>query len=212
MEARRTSKAKLEKKLSVLYAPLDVAGTQVSIRMPKTLFLEPPLVEGAPVGGKPVDVRRVKPEKLVTIPGLKLTYEGYVDNEGVKLPFYCYVGVIDVPIGQLAEDPSVKMRAELAAQRQPEALTNWQDVRVETPDGQESVWRKLRAENSQEFFTLDKAGQAQFKSMPGVLEIYLHAEAKAVIVIAWRMPTCIEKAVSLEKWATLVAECVSVKK
>ena len=212
LEQRHAAKARLEKKLSVLYAPQDVPGTQVSVRLPKTLFLEPPLVEGVPVDGKPVDVRRVKPEKLVTIPGLKLTYEGFVDNEGVKLPYYCYVGVIDVPIGQIVDDPSIKMRAELAGQQQQDTLGNWQDLQVETPDGQESVWKKLRSENSQEFYTLDKAGQGQFKSMPGVLEICIHAEAKYVIVIAWRMPTSIEKNINLEKWATLVAECVNVKK
>ena len=186
-------------------------GTPISVRLPKTLFLEPPLVEGAPVGGKPVDARRVKPEKLVTIPGLKLTYEGFVDNEGVKLPYYCYVGAIDMSLGQVVDDPSVKMRAELAGQQQQDT-TSWQDVRVEMPDGQDSIWRKLRSESSQEFYTLDKAGQAQFKSMPGVIEIYLRAEAKSIVVIAWRMPSSIEKKINLEKWAKLVAECISVKK
>ncbi len=212
MEQRRVNKLRLETKLRGLYLPQDVPGTQVSFRLPRNLFLESPLVEGAPVGGKPVDVRRVKPDKLMTIPGLKLTYEGFVDTEGVKLPYYCYVGVIDVQGGQMMEDPSLKMRTELAAQRKGDTVTNWQDVRLEAPDGQESLWKKLRAETQQEFFILDKAGQGQFKSMPGVLEVYLRAEMKYAVVIAWRMPTSIEKKINLEKWATLVAECVSVKK
>jgi hypothetical protein len=212
LETRRSDKAKTEAKLRALYAPLEVRGTPVSVRMPKTVFLEPPLVEGALVGGKPVDVRRVKPGKLVTIPGLKLTYEGFVDTEGVKLPYYCYVGVIDAQGGQVLEEAANKMRMELAAQRPQDTSLNWQDLRVETPDGSESDWKKLRVENSQEFFTLDKAGQGQFKSVPGVLEIYLHVEAKSGVVIAWRMPAGIESKVNLKKWATLVAECVSVKK
>jgi hypothetical protein len=212
LEARRTDKAKIEAKLRTLYLPLEVAGTPVSVRLPKTIFLDPPLVEGALVGGKPVDLRRVKPGKLVTIPGLKLTYEGFVDSEGVKLPYYCYVGVIDAQGGQVVEEAALKIHKELAAQRPQDTSMTWQDLRVETLDGSEGDWKKMRAESNQEFFTPDKAGQGQFKSMPGVLEVYLRVEAKSGIVIAWRMPASIENKVNLKKWATLVAECVSVKK
>jgi hypothetical protein len=212
LEQRRVSKSRIEKRLRGLYQPQDVPGTQVSLRLPKILFQESPLVEGAPVGGKPVDIRRIKPQKLMTIPGLKLTYEAFVDYEGLKLPCYCYVGVLDIQSGQLVQDPGIKIRAELTGQRQPERVTNWQDVRLETPEGQENVWKKIRAETSQEFFVVDKAGQGQFKSMPGVLEVYVYSESKYIITIAWRMPASIEKKVNLEKWASLVAECVSVKK
>jgi hypothetical protein len=213
LEDRHAEKTRIETKLSGLYLPLVVPGTTISVRLPKSLFPDPPLVEGAMVGGKPVDVRRVKPQKLVTIPGLKLTYEGFIESEGGKLPCYCYVGVIDVPM-QAVEDPSVKMRAELSAQQPPPALTNWQDVSLETPSGQPTVWRKLRAENSQEFYTLDKAGQGEFKNLPGVLEIYFRVEPKNIIVIAWRVPLSIDNKdkVDLKKWAALVAECVSVNK
>ena len=212
LEDRHAEKARLDSKLSGLYSPLVVPGTQISVRMPKSMFPDPPLVEGALVGGKPVEVRRVKPQKLVTIPGLKLTYEGFMENEAGKLPYYCYVGVMDVPIEQIAEDPSVKMRAELSAQQPPPALTAWQDVTLETPEGQATSWRKLRAEASQEFYTLDKAGQGEFKNLPGIMEIYFHAEAKTIVVLAWRVPASIEKKVDMQKWATLVAECLSVKK
>ena len=212
LDQRHADKIKIEKKFSQLYAPQDVPGTQVSVRLPKTIFTEPPLVEGALVGGKPVDIRRVKPDKLVTIPGLKLTYEGFVENDGVKLPCYCYVGATAASTGEIG-DSNGKIQAELAAQPPHDTLTNWERFQPETPDGHESQWVRLRFMNKkQEFFTVDKAGQGQFKTMPGVLEVYLHAEPGYAVVIAWRMPTSIEGKVKLAKWASLVAGCVSVKK
>jgi hypothetical protein len=211
LDKRHADKMKLEKKFSQLYAPQEVPGTQISVRLPKTIFKDPPLVEGAPVGGKPVDIRRVKPDKLVTIPGLKLTYEGFVENGGVKLPYYCYVGAVAVSTGEIV-DRGGKIQAELAAQPQHDTLTNWESFLAKTPDGHENQWMKLRFVNkNQEFFTVDKAGQEQFKTMPGVLEVYLHAEPGYGVMIAWRMPTSIEGKVDLAKWAALVAGCVSVK-
>jgi len=177
------------------------------------MFKDPPLVEGA---GKPVDPRRVKPEKLVTIPGLKLTYEGFVDGaDGLKLPYYCYVGAVNVSPEQIIAgkfaDPTEKMRAELAALPQHETLTGWESFQGDTPDGRDNPWTKLRFVSNQEFVTINQAGQEQFVTMPGALEICMRAETGFAVVIAWRMPVKIEKEVNLAKWLPLVAGCVSAK-
>jgi hypothetical protein len=105
-----------------------------------------------------------------------------------------------------------KMRAELAAQQPPPALGNWQNISLETARGQPANWSKLRAENSQEFYTLDKAGHGDFKNLPGVLEVFFHIEGTNIVVIAWRVPASIEKQVNLEKWSKLVAECVTARR
>ena len=66
--AGRQAAAKFDK----LGDPQNVPGTPVSIRIPRA-FTSPPLAEGA------ADARRVKPG-IVTIPGLKLTYEGFIEE------------------------------------------------------------------------------------------------------------------------------------
>jgi hypothetical protein len=44
------------------------------------------------------------------------------------------------------------------------------------------------------------------------LEVFFHPEARSIVVIAWRVPASIEKQVNLDKWASLVAECVTAEK
>ena len=57
------------------------------------------------VGGKPVDPRRVKPG-LFELPWVKLTYEGFIDDPNAgKLPYYCYLGAVEMAGGQF-RDPA----------------------------------------------------------------------------------------------------------
>ena len=65
--ADRVLEAQQESKFNNLYAPQELPQTPVSVRMP-TMFKDSPLVDGAQVGGKPVDPRRVKPG-LFSFPG-----------------------------------------------------------------------------------------------------------------------------------------------
>jgi hypothetical protein len=180
------------------------------------MFKDPPLVEGVLVGGKPVDARRLTPT-VAKLPGLKLTYEAFVDGpDGGKLPYYCYLGAAEIA-GRQARDPEkafkdqcLAVRDELAKQPQYDSLTDWVDFQGVTPEGRGNQWKKIRFVSQQQFVGFSKAGQEQIKTLPGVLEIYLHQEAGYLIAIAWRMPVSIEQKVDLAKWAPLVAGCVSI--
>jgi hypothetical protein len=208
--SERASRPKPVASFNELYAPLALPNLPaVSVRMPVVMFKDTPLVEGSLVGGKPVDSRRVKP-LLFELPWLKLTYEGFVDGADGKTPYYCYVAAIDNTAGKV-QNPEAGLRTELSG-KQPQTLSDWTDVQTPTPEGQAIAWRQLRFVGPQEFCIIDKAGQGQFKTLPGVLEIYLRPEAGYYVLIAWRTPSAIEQQVDLAKWASPVAGCVSVKK
>ncbi len=204
------TQAKANSKFNGLYGPQPLPDTAVSVRIPK-MFKDPPLVEGAQVNGKPVDVRRIKPG-LFPFPFLKYTYETYVDDAGgVKLPCYCYVGAANAAGGRV-RNPKSDIDVSFQKKAEFESLTNWMDFQGETPEGRGNAWKKIRIECQQDFRTLDKAGQEKNAQLPGIMEIYLHEEAENYVIIVWRMPKSIEQKVELAKWAPIVAGCVTVKK
>jgi hypothetical protein len=176
------------------------------------MFKDPPLVEGAVVGGKPVEVARVKPPQVM-LPGLKLTYELLVDDpDGRKMPLYCYVGAVDLT-KEKEKDQAAAIYKQLAGGNpKPDSLTQWSDFQAQSPDGKTVAWRQIRCEGKQEFRGKDKAGQDQPFNEPGILEIDLREEGNYLIVIAWRAPKSIEQKAELAKWPPLVAGCAVVKK
>ena len=189
-----------------LYAPQQLPGTSVSVRVP-VLFTDSPLVEGAPdKDGNPVDLRRVKPG-LFELPWLKFTYEGYVDDpQGGKLPYYCYVAAVDKAAA--GANPDAAWSGELS--NKGGTLDPWTDFQGNTPDGGTVPWKKLRFTGPQEFYTINGNGQKQFVQLPGVLEVYLHEEAGFYVLIAWRMPVSVEQQVDPGKWASMITGCASV--
>ena len=205
---RRLESRPTTSKFDELYGPQELPGVPVSVRVP-VLFKASPLVEGALVDGKPIDPRRVKPS-LVALPGLKLTYEAFIeDSEGGKLPYYCYVGALNISNNR-GPKPENSIHNELAGRPAYESLTEWADYQGETPEGRGNDWKKVRCASEQDFMYTDKNGKQDFRQMPGVIDIFLHEEAGMLVVIAWRMPKSIEPHVA--KWEPLVAGCVSVKR
>ena len=103
----RIDKLKVGSKFNLLSSPINVPGTQVSIRIPKKSdsnqkafenllsggFENPPLQESTEPDGKPIDPKRLKPNVL-DVTDLKLTFEGFVpDAKQGKQPYYLYVAV-----------------------------------------------------------------------------------------------------------------------
>jgi hypothetical protein len=192
------TRAQAAAKLDKLGNPQEVPGTTVSIRIPLALS-SPPAAEA----------RRVKPG-IVAIPGLKLTYEGFIPDQAKgQWSYYCYVGVTSGPLQKVA----AQLRNELAKQS-PGGTADWTDVSCETPDGQTTAWRKLRLLGKQEFYYKDKDGKDNYTSkVDSVLEIYLYEKGGQVVIVAWRLPAGIEPEpyVGLGELAPLVAGSVSIK-
>jgi hypothetical protein len=207
--ADRADRAQKQARFNQLKDPQVLEGTAVSVRLPR-VFPAAPIFEGGKAKGK-ADAKRTKPP-TGTLPGLMFTYEAFItDAEGGQLPYYCYLGAVNLADAQGKEDPAAKLRGELAGKAGRDAVADWETVQCETPDGQQSQWKKLRYTAPQEFYYAPKSGRATLVTMPAVMEIYLCEEGGYLIAIAWRMPSSIEKNVELDKWATLVAGGVTVK-
>lgn len=188
-------------KASELQPPKDLPETQLTFRLPN-VFAGPPLVEGE------FDARRAKPV-VITLPGLKFAYENMVqDAVGGSLPYYLFVGSV---AGQSAQNVAAAIENDLKGVAQKESLSEWTNFEGRTVAGDVNQWRKIRFTGPQEFYYKNKDGQEQFLSMAGLLEIHLHEEAGAVVILAWRMPTSIEPNVDLAKWVPMVAGNVRAK-
>jgi hypothetical protein len=178
----------------------DLPGTKVSIRVPASL--------GSPLVG--AEDSRTKPG-IITIPGLKLTYEVRLkDSEGGEQPYYCYVGAVEAaasPMQAVTND----IQGALATLPKRTNLGNWADFPVQAPDGRQIPWRKIHCTGEQTFLYKDAKGQAKPIPLPGTLDVYLHEEGGFVVVIAWRMPTSVEQALRLDDLARSTAGGVSVK-
>lgn len=171
-------------------------GANVSFRVPKKMSA---LTSGDP--------RRLTPG-LLPLPDGHQTFEGFIqDSTGGQLPYYCYVGVLPVPLQQL----TAQMQAAFTAAKA-NGSVNWADAQAESPDGEVSQWKKLRLPANQVFYYKKKDGQSQYPNMPGVLELYLGDAGKSTVFIIWRLPTSIENNVELARLAPLVNGCVKAEK
>lgn len=196
------SKRKADPNAEQLSELRELAGTKVSVRVPRRI--------GAPVTES--QDARYKPG-IVTIPGLKQTYEAFIkDRDDGQQPYCCYIGVAETTAGPLQELAN-KLRTELSGQAQPNQLSEWADYQAETPDGQKVSWRKLRFTGKQPFHYRDKNGQTSVVTMDGTLEIYLREELGSIVVVVWRLPTGIEGKdfANLEELAQQTSGGVSVR-
>jgi hypothetical protein len=199
--SERNSKimAQVNAKWNLVGPAQELAGTPISIALPKS-FTDAPLPENG-------DARRVKPG-IITIPGQKTTREGFVqDSEGGQLSYYCYVGVTNGPLNDVA----IKVQNDLKG-KDGKVVTDWSDFQGDVQNGPPNKWRRLRFEGNQEFYYKSKNGQEQFPAVAGLLEVYLYEAGPQVVVVAWRMPVTIEKNADIARLAPLVAGSVSVKK
>jgi len=189
-----------------------IGDTPVEIRVPQQ-FEQAPLVDGAPIpeSGEPPEPTRVRPLGL-EIPGLRLTYEGHVeDSAGGKIPYYLYVSVAD-------KETHARRKADLTARLQalfrevlPEARFDWQQVQVPTPQGGGVDWKYTRLDAEQPFRYIGPEGDVRKVEMPGVLDFYHRVEGDWLVTLIWRLPRSIVGSVELDRWAPMVAGTVKVK-
>ena len=89
-----------------------------------------------------------------------------------------------------------------------------ESVQFETPQGQTADWRKLRFMGEQEFYYRDQNNKADFRTMPGAIEIYGRKEGDTMVLIGWRVPTDaagVSYVKELETWAKRVAGSVTAQ-
>ncbi len=193
-----------ETPFSRMHAAVSIPGTPLTIRLPQSVNAQP-LVEGRPVTSPP-NPRRVK--LPFDLPGLKLTYEGFiVDNTGGKTAYYYYLAATKLSsVG--SRDPNNALRQQLMT-RFEGATVRWEDVHCHTPDGLAIQWQKTGVTGMQDFYYIDKDGNGEFLPMEGIIEVYSRREGNFMVVVVWRVPTRIKDHVNLKDWAPRVAGSLS---
>jgi hypothetical protein len=215
---RRINELKVGSKFNLLSSPIDVPGTQVSIRIPQkndfnknafeTLlsggFENPPLQDAVSPDGKPIDPRRLKPN-IIDVADLKLTFEGFVKdrNEG-KQAYYLYVAVTT---RQTRVNIPKLMQADLSSKIND--ATPLTDLKAQTPEARDILWQECHATGKQLFNYVNPEGLSQFVQLNGTIELMFHEENDALVVLIWRWPAALDKSM-FESWVEMVAGCVKV--
>jgi hypothetical protein len=215
---KRINELKMGSKFVLLSSPIDVPGTQVSLRVPQkntsnqkafeTLssagFENPPLQESASPDGKPIDPKRLKPN-VVDVADLKLTFEGFVeDQKHGKQAYYLYVAVTT---RQNRGNIPKRMQADLVSKIQD--ATPLTDLKAETPEARDILWQECQATGNQQFYYVKPDGEGQFIQLNGTVELMFHDENDALVILIWRWPAVLDKSM-FQSWMEMVAGCVKV--
>lgn len=165
----------------ILYGPKRIDDTQFLVRVP-IAFRKSYTPESAhPDDNGPIRPDRLQPPFL-QLPGLKTCYEGTVDHNGSKLPFYCYLAVDSgADFEALQKDLLAKLKAKF-----PKAPDEWKTVDAQTPEDKAVQWKMIRVEAEQPFLV---SGQVEPRMMPGIFELWVHAAQNDVVLIGWRTPS-----------------------
>jgi hypothetical protein len=174
--------------------PTSVDGDQtgVSIQLPvlfdskETKTFRP----GSEEGNRPIAPERVQPPGL-TIPGLRFTCETiYRDDQGRKLPVYCYLAVL--PKGS-AERTKVKDQLLQAAKAE-NPTAQWEAAVLE---GSSLSAEKLSFSGTQVFMPAGAIDNKQAVETGGRVDLYLVAAEHANVLVGFRAPIDIADRVSL---------------
>jgi hypothetical protein len=187
--AGQQSQKQLSEKFGALNGPRQVPEPPVSIRLPRGFAAAPPS-----------DVRRSKPGNISTIPAPKLACEGFIkDADEGQMSYYLFVGVAAGPMSGIQN-----------ALGSPPGLTkagDWTDVACDTPNGTTVTWKKLCLTGKMEFYYKAKDGKESYKSLDGIVDVFLREDKGQTLILLWRVPTHIEASIDLAALEPLVAGC-----
>jgi hypothetical protein len=218
---RRINELKIGSKFVLLSPPIDVPGTQVSIRIPQKNdsnqksfdnlpkgssggFEGPALQDSVSPDGKPIDPKRLKPN-IIEVSDLKLTFEGFVpDSKQGKQPYYLYVAV---STRKTRGNIPKLMQAELTSKIND--ASPLVDLKAETPEGRDILWQECHATGKQLFNYVNLEGQSQFVQLNGTIELMFHEENDALVILIWRWPAGLDKSI-FQTWMEMTAGCVKV--
>lgn len=163
----------------LLTGPLPLPETTLQIRVPKCFTQEAFLPDG------PQKMQRKQLE--IPIPGHLYTFESHADHDGVKLPYYCCLAVAD-------KDPMSGIQKQL------QLLFQGLDAKLEDRGAGNRTWKKIQVEIDQNWIPLDAGGKEMpSRTLPGVLEFDCVEAGGKWIIVGWRVPRAIEKAVKLDR-------------
>ena len=145
--------------------------------------------------GKRIHVDRVAPPFMMDFPGLRVMYQGEVDdppppqNAVRRLPYYCYLGE-GATASLKGKFPYDAWLARIK-KNQPDTQ-GWETVEVNTPEinaaGQikKLTWKRLVAKGPQEFDIVNYRTR-EFKTLPGHFELWVYETPQWIAVLGWRV-------------------------
>jgi hypothetical protein len=185
---RRLGALRAGVKFQGLYAPTDLPGTPLSIRLPFEFNTSYQANSSHDDDGAVINPDRLQPP-FMKLPGLKLCYEATSVSGQETLPFYCYLAAVPARAGD-----ADKLAAQLLSQLKaafPNAPERWEPEDAPTPEGYNIHWRKIRVEGDQSFF-VKTANQVAPVKLPGIFELWLHDADNYIVLVGWRTPKSIE--------------------
>lgn len=191
LTSSRIALARGEAKFRTLYAPTDIPGTPLRIRIPLIFKPDQLFIATSKHGedGNQIRADRLQPP-FMKWSGFKHCYEGHAAaDDGRSLPFYCYLGAVP---GTSAD--AEKLQSQLAASLKEtfkDAELDWQIIDCESPTGIAVQWRKLRIEADQPFL-IKGAGGVAAENLPGIFEVWVAEKQNHIVVMAWRVPKAID--------------------
>jgi hypothetical protein len=133
--------------------------------------------ELSPTAGSEHPARRQPPFPL---PGLVRTWEAHLEQGGLKMPYYFYLGLVE-----RSQNPQERIR-ERIHQEWPDAKVEWKDF----PDAQQRSWKRCQVLLADlDWVPLDPAGkEAPVQKQTGRMDIFLLQEGNHWIIVACRAP------------------------
>ncbi len=179
----------------MLSAPAEIPDTPIKLRIPIAYRNS-----YTPESGHPDDKGRIRPDRLqppfLTLPGLRICYEGTVNDSTGRLPFYCYVAAVEGGDSTaISKDLLAKLKETFK-----DAPDAWENVDARSPRDRAVPWKKVRVVGDQMF--RPGGEDSEPRPLPGIFELWIHDAEKYVVILGWRTPTAIEGKSSTPPGAT----------
>jgi hypothetical protein len=189
---RGVATLRTEGKFRGLFAPVQIPDAPFTVRIP-VIFTDSYTPDSShPDDGAKILPQRMQPPFMASQNNIKLMFEGKVKEGNETLPYYVYLGASPVKPGEVdkfADAIEKGVKTILPADQAP----TWEAIDADTPMGKAIHWRKMRVTIDQPFFiNVEGADKPEVKTMPGVLELWLHDAGEYAVVIVWRAPKQIE--------------------
>ncbi|HPP51522.1 MAG TPA: hypothetical protein PK777_01120 [Thermoguttaceae bacterium] len=152
--------------------PVQIPNVPLEIRVLKAF-----VTELSPTGGSGHHARRTPPFPL---PGLVRTWEAHLEQGGLKMPYYLYLGLVEK-----AQNPQEAIGQRIR-QEWPDATVEWKDF----PDAQQRAWKRCQVVLADlDWVPLDPTGkEASVQKATGVMDIFCLQEGGHWIIAACRVP------------------------
>lgn len=167
----------------------------------------PTIVDQQPLQSTPeqeIDARRLTIASVAAIQPIAVHEGSVLDTAGGRYFFQCFVAHPEA-------DPSAEIQRQLQALA-PGVPVAWTPVECQADDGPKSTWQKIKVTDvNQDVFYVSSSGAESFTPMPCTLAVYQRQIEGQFVVIAWRLPTSIEKSIGpqndrgFELWANRTA-------